>query len=232
MQSLFELLRPIPGPNPSGEDTRYTGVYDLIQEARREELDLSQGVWVHERKTADWRAVVNLCTDALINKTKDLQIAAWLTEALVKREGFSGLELGLGLLRGLVDKFWTTVYPRSEEDELDFRVGLLEWVASRLDVSVKSIPFTPGGIDWFKYAVSKTEFQAWLGELDSCLAALEELHATCEAQFGEMTPDFDGLRTSLATVKRTVETLSGESSGNLEPDVGNRLLVYRLQMSA
>src|ERR1700721_185545 len=81
MLSLSDLLRPIPGPNPSGKDTRYT-VYDRIKEARREEPDLPLGVWQHERKTANWQTVANLCTDALINKPKDLQVASWLTEAL------------------------------------------------------------------------------------------------------------------------------------------------------
>jgi len=142
MPSLSELLRPIPGPNPSGEDVRYTGIYDLIKEARREEPDLPQGDWTRERKVADWPAVVDLCTDALMNKTKDLQIAAWLTEALVHRDGFPGLRQGLNLLRDLVDQFWSTVYPRSEEDELEFRAGPLEWVGSRLDVAVKSVPLT------------------------------------------------------------------------------------------
>ena len=42
MSSFPDLLRPIAGPNPSGEDTRYTGIYDQISEARREDPDLPQ----------------------------------------------------------------------------------------------------------------------------------------------------------------------------------------------
>jgi hypothetical protein len=218
MLSLSDLLRPIPGPNPSGKDTRYT-VYDRIKEARREEPDLPLGVWQHERKTANWQTVANLCTDALINKTKDLQVASWLTEALVHRDGFRGLTEGLTLLQGLVDQFWTTVYPKSEEveDELEFRLGPLEWIGSRLDVAVKSVPLTPTGLDWFGWTASKPEFtpecvgaaghvdgehyRARLDEVDSCLAVLGNLHASCEARFGDMMPRFDGLRTSLETVR-------------------------------
>lgn len=233
MPSLSDLLRPIPGPNPSGQDTRYTGVYDQIKEARREDPDLPQGHWAHERKTADWCAVANLCTDALVNKTKDLQVASWLTEALVHQYGFPGLSDGLNLLRGLVDQFWTTVYPRSEEDELDFRAGPLEWVGSRLDVAVKNVPLTPTGLDWFGWAACKPElptegvgtvgqiarhYRARVNELDSCLAALGELEAICEARFGDMAPRFDGLRTSLQTVKLTLEPMIAKMAEPFEPD--------------
>jgi type VI secretion system protein ImpA len=66
--SLSDLLRPI----LSGEDTRYTGLYDQIREARREDPDLPLRDWQRKRKTADWSAVANLCADALINQTKEL----------------------------------------------------------------------------------------------------------------------------------------------------------------
>ena len=42
-----------------------------------------------DRKVADNTLVIKLTTDLLTNKTKDLQIAAWLTEAMLKKQGFS-----------------------------------------------------------------------------------------------------------------------------------------------
>jgi hypothetical protein len=83
-----ELLNPIPGPDPVGANLRYDPAYDKIKEARREDdTSAPQGEWAHELKKADWPLVIKLCTDLLSNKTKDLQLAAWLTEALVRREG-------------------------------------------------------------------------------------------------------------------------------------------------
>ena len=52
-----DILKPIPGENPSGQDLRYTPVYDKIKEARREDDNLNQGAWQHERKVADSKGV-------------------------------------------------------------------------------------------------------------------------------------------------------------------------------
>src|SRR6266516_4572274 len=87
------LLNPIPGGNHSGQNLRYDPVYDKIREARRaeEELQLSEeaskkDVWARAIKKADFVQVLKLSTEALSKRTKDLQIAAWLTEALLARE--------------------------------------------------------------------------------------------------------------------------------------------------
>src|SRR5687767_2072114 len=122
-----DLLTPLPGANPSGENLRYAPVYDKIREARREDDDIAQGAWTRERKVADWAAVYKLTQEALATKSKDLQLAAWLTEAAVKREGFAGLVESLYLLRGLIDNFWDTLYPEVEDGDLEMRAAPLEW---------------------------------------------------------------------------------------------------------
>ena len=50
--NIEALLQPIPGDDPCGADLRYHPVTPLIKEARREEADLSQGVWKHDVKWA------------------------------------------------------------------------------------------------------------------------------------------------------------------------------------
>src|SRR5258708_13004897 len=115
------LRSPIPGDNPSGKSLRYDPIYDKVREARREEDVLPQGDWSREIKKADWLLVTKLTTDALANKTKDLQLAAWLTEAHLHREHIAGLREGLDLLRGLMENFWDTLYPEIEQHALEFR---------------------------------------------------------------------------------------------------------------
>src|SRR5277367_2597727 len=106
-----DLLTPIPGPNPAGENLRYAPIYDKIREARREEDDAAQGDWKRERKVADYAQVIKLASEAIATKSKDLQLAAWLTEAVIRKEGFAGLRQGLNLCFGLLDKFWDDCYP-------------------------------------------------------------------------------------------------------------------------
>ena len=105
------ILAPIPGDNPSGENLRYTSVYDDIKEARRADDLLDQGDWQHEVKTADWNAVFTLAATALTTRTKDLQIAAWLMEALTVTKGFEGVSQGLDIIIQLMDRFATTDSP-------------------------------------------------------------------------------------------------------------------------
>src|SRR5215472_17955778 len=107
-----DLLTPIAGDNPSGVDVRYDTkllLYDKIKEARRQDDELAQGAWQHERKMADFKQVVRLAQEALVTRTKDLQLAAWLTEALLHTDQFGGLGQGLVLCHGLVSTFWDTL---------------------------------------------------------------------------------------------------------------------------
>ena len=87
------LLAPVSEEKPSGGYLRYSGIYDEISEARRADLDVSQGEWQTEMKVADFRKVIALATPALEKDTKDLQIAAWFSEAVVKEYGFAGFDL-------------------------------------------------------------------------------------------------------------------------------------------
>src|SRR5437764_9247531 len=105
------LLQPIAGENPSGESLRYAGVYDEISEARRADDTLNRGDWQEELKVADYRKVIALAVPALTSQSKDLQIGAWLSEALMKEHGFAGLRDSMKLLAGLQEQFWETLHP-------------------------------------------------------------------------------------------------------------------------
>ncbi|MGD0360686.1 MAG: type VI secretion system protein TssA [Bryobacteraceae bacterium] len=150
-----DILNPIPGDNPSGKDLRYAPIYDKIKEARREDDDLNQGAWQHERKVADHNAVIKLTQEAIATQSKDLQLAAWLTESLTKTRGFVGLYDGLILCHGLVEQFWDTVYPEKEEDDLELRAMPLDWIGSRLDVPLKGVALTRDGYSFYQQKDSR-----------------------------------------------------------------------------
>jgi type VI secretion system protein ImpA len=149
------LLNPIPGENPSGEDLRYTPIYDQIKEARRQEEDAQQGDWKYEIKKADYPLVVKLATEAIASKSKDLQIAAWLADALLRTEGFSGLKQGLDLLNGLVATFWDSLYPQLEDGDAELRAAPLEWVGSNLALPLQMAPLNKARHGWLDYTESR-----------------------------------------------------------------------------
>jgi type VI secretion system protein ImpA len=139
------LVAPLPGDNPSGENLRYTQVFDDIKEARRADDVLDMGDWQREVKASDWDAVIRLSQEALANRSKDLQIAVWLTEALAMRSGFAGLEKGLGVINELLERFWETLYPEMDGEDLDYRIAPLEFLNDKLGLAVRQIPLTEPG---------------------------------------------------------------------------------------
>ncbi len=153
-----DLLTPIAGDNPSGADLRYDNkllLYDKIRELRRQDDDLNQGEWQHERKVGDYSGVLRMTQEALATRTKDLQLAAWLTDALLRTEGFSGLQQGLTFCHALIGTFWESLYPPIEDGDLDLRVGPLEWLGTSLEIPIKSVPIVRAGYDLLKYKDSK-----------------------------------------------------------------------------
>ncbi|MHC5540980.1 type VI secretion system protein TssA, partial [Singulisphaera rosea] len=147
-----DALTPIPGDNPSGENLAYEPAYDELREARRSEDDTAQGDWQRKAKTADWERVIELGMELLKRKTKDLQIAAWITEGLGKRHKFAGLRDGFRLLRELQEAFWETCYPEIDDGDLESRGSPYELLNRVLPTMIRSVPMTSGfGEEQYSY---------------------------------------------------------------------------------
>lgn len=123
MIDIDSLLAPIAGENTAGENLRYTPVYDSIQEARRADDQMEQGEWQHEVKTSDWNQVLSLSIEALTEKSKDIQIAVWLLEALTVTSGFKGFNQGLEVIIGFLNNFWDNLFPEIEDDDRSRQVS-------------------------------------------------------------------------------------------------------------
>jgi type VI secretion system protein ImpA len=139
------ILQPIAGNNPSGKDVRDGKDFGVLKEARRGEESLSQGDWKRDAKVADWPKAIQLATKLLTGQSKDLQVAAWLVEALNKRHGFAGLRDGLKILRGLHANFWDGLYPAIEDGDLEYRSGKLDALNKLLPFAVNNVPLVRAG---------------------------------------------------------------------------------------
>lgn len=156
---ISAILAPLPGENPSGEDLRYTDVYERIKEARRADDMLDQGDWQREVKRSDWGTVIEVASSALSTRTKDIQIAVWLVEALIRKQGFAGLNAGLTILDTFIRDFWEHVYPLAEDGDLEYRSGPLEFLNDKVSLSIRDIPLTDEkaseGYSWNKWQESR-----------------------------------------------------------------------------
>jgi type VI secretion system protein ImpA len=83
-------------------------------------------------------------------------LAGWLTEALIRREGFAGLRQGIELCRGMLEQFWEKLFPEIEDGDLELRAAPLDWIGGRLDPALKKVPLAKSGFDWFKYKESRS----------------------------------------------------------------------------
>jgi type VI secretion system protein ImpA len=151
-----DLLTPIVGENPAGANLRYDLVYGQIKEARTEEDEtLPTGAWEREIKRADLNLVTKLAGEALATRSKDLQLAVWLGEALFRQEGISLLSPALKLCLELQQNFWESFYPEIDDGDLGLRVASLQWAANRYTPVVYGTGLTSSGIDFFEYKAAR-----------------------------------------------------------------------------
>lgn len=127
---LAALLAPVPGEAPAGGDLRadaspqalYLRLRDARAEARAAERAGDAGDTEAAGVPPQWRTIRELAAEALA-QSKDLEVAAWLTEALLRSDGLPGLAAGARLMAGLVEDFWDGLFPLPDEDGLATRVA-------------------------------------------------------------------------------------------------------------
>lgn len=120
---LARFLQPIEGDDPAGADLRQdfapTSTYYRLRDARAEARAAERAMDANPEETTvppQWRTIEDLAAKALESQSKDLEIAAWYTEALLRHHGFAGLAAGVKVMHGLVEGFWEGLHPRPDED--------------------------------------------------------------------------------------------------------------------
>lgn len=138
MKPLFDieaLVQPIAGDAPSGVSLLHDPAFDAIKTARREDDPaLPAGIWQTTLKVADWAAVETGCRQLLVERSKDLTLAAWLGESWLRRSGCVALPACIELLGELCERFWDTLHPLPRDDDYGFRAAPLVWVTQQYPV--------------------------------------------------------------------------------------------------
>jgi type VI secretion system protein ImpA len=123
-----KLLAPITAENPTGSDIRadpspvsdYQKIREARKAARAAEKSLDAPPDDPEQRSKipvpDWGLVLDLGTKIIAEKSKDLEVAAYVIEAVVRQKKFAGLRDGYRLARELTEKFWDGLYPPPEPD--------------------------------------------------------------------------------------------------------------------
>lgn len=118
-----QLLAPISPESPTGIDVRQdadgAALYYRIKDARasarlaerRADAEADGGPLAPE-----WRQIMTLAEDVLARRSKDLEVAVWLTEAALRIHGYAGLHDAITVLDGLVERYWDTIHSLDQED--------------------------------------------------------------------------------------------------------------------
>lgn len=230
---LVQLLKPISEENPVGEYLRYDGLYDQIEELRKEDdPNLPQGVWQTELKTADWAGVFKLSTEALANRSKDLQLACWVLESLIMLQGVKGIVQGVQLIHQLCLAFWDAIYPALDQDDIEFRISPFLWMNSVLSEKLKGLTIThPDTGECHSFSFQDWEKMAHLEALaKQSASARRNLDGEMKFTRGEFNRSVErtpleflletrtAIQSSLSTVN-DLRTLLDEKCGKLSPSL-------------
>lgn len=230
---MEHLTKPlISSRTPCGDDLTFSEDFDEILEARRhDDPTISQGEWVTQIKEADWREVVRISERLLSEKSKDLRIAAWLTEALCKTEGLYGLADGYSLTFRLCSVFWDDIHPLPEDGEMEQRAGILDWLAQNTARLIRETPVTKSDkgtfslIDLESARATAKRMEQNPRDSEAILNAATTTLDNFEASVRD-TPGEEFVRTARAakTLRRTIENLNrllDERMGAHAPSFGS-----------
>jgi type VI secretion system protein ImpA len=128
---LAALLEPIPGDAPQGVDIREDfssqSPYNRLRDARSDARDAEKMLDNGDPNAGDpapmWRVVREVGLKTIQETTKDLEVAAWVTEALLRSHGLAGLAAGASLIKGLAERYWDGLFPLPDDYGIETRVA-------------------------------------------------------------------------------------------------------------
>ena len=112
MINVEDLLKPVPGDKPCGEDFTYHPAFQNLETLARGKPETQFSA----AEEPEWKEVRDAAIEVL-SQSKHLNAAVILTQALLKIGALEGLGDGLGVVRGLTEMYWPDVYPKLDPDD-------------------------------------------------------------------------------------------------------------------
>lgn len=122
MIELDEFLHEVSQEPPCGPDLTYDADFIALENAARGKNEQQFGDTVIPAEPPDWREVEKRAS-ALLGRSKDIRVAVALCRAWVNVKGLPGLAAGVGLVCGLLERYWETVHPIAEDGDYFMRMN-------------------------------------------------------------------------------------------------------------
>ena len=111
---LEAYLTPLSDDAPCGEaDLEYDDAFMELDRIAKGEEERQSGDEVIPAKDPEWKDVRKAATE-LMGRTRDLRVGMHFVRAEAALDGVIGLARGAALLRGYVERYWDSVFPRLE----------------------------------------------------------------------------------------------------------------------
>jgi type VI secretion system protein ImpA len=127
MSLLEELLAPIEGEIPAGPEFRSSNEFAEIEKAflEADQPSVTSPGGVDLEADESFENVVELSSEFLRSRSKDLKVAVFLAAALLRVDGFKGLADGLEIILRLLQEYWDGLHPG-----IPSRAPILDWFGS------------------------------------------------------------------------------------------------------
>jgi type VI secretion system protein VasJ len=175
VNKIESLLAPISSELPTGTLAIYEPDYELV----KKQIDILSAP---DPSSISWSTVMTHCGSLLQDKSKDLTLTSYYVVAKFEVDKFQGLEHGVELLAGILERYWENLFPELRRKR--GRINALIWMLEKLEISLKKIPAV---------VEDKESIQA-------ILANTKKIEEILEEKLEDMAPQ-------LATVNRLLTSL-------------------------
>ncbi|MFT4714779.1 MAG: type VI secretion system protein VasJ [Candidatus Azotimanducaceae bacterium] len=145
---------PISDDQPCGVNVRYESDFEQLEAelAKQESL---------KAETVDWDVVAQLSSRIIQSSSKDLLVGSYLCYALLVKDGYHGLSVGINILNDMVSLHWDCLFPPAKR--MRARQTAFTWLAEKAGIYVSAT--TPNNQE----SESVVEAATMLKQLDGAL---------------------------------------------------------------
>ncbi|MDE1463254.1 type VI secretion system protein TssA [Spartinivicinus poritis] len=192
VEKLLALaIQPLPATAPLASEARYAASYEIA------EGEVSKVGSLTDQGSANWRKVVEACSDHLANQSKDILIGCYLARALYEQHQLAGVITGFKVVATMCDSLWDTMFPPKKR--MRARGNAIEWLVDDL----------------------VTPFEAWQpdptdrSQLSELVDIMQQLESSLPDKMGDHAPAMGDLRRLLVA---KLDSLPEEPKPAPKPD--------------
>ena len=129
LMEFADILTALDPRLPCGEDLEYDAEFLQLQQAAVERSEQQFGSTIIPAQPPDWREVEKLAR-GLLERTRDVRIMGYLTQAWTEVRGLTGYADGVTLVADTLERYWDAVHPRLDSVDDDDPMPRINALAS------------------------------------------------------------------------------------------------------